>query len=193
LRVPQFVSPSPNQPTVMPCQAMSMVVVHVASGTRNILVFLGRMAEDMGHALHLPGTIIVDYFRRPSKESPRNCYSPASLALPEKDINWEVYAVNRKVLCFWVLETQSWYTFTQKLRPCWPDQEVAFGTLARRYLVRALLVMKKESGSAETTSQTGAIVQRPRLKRKGRPPEPPTGDPDIDVRRSHSVLRSTPS
>jgi hypothetical protein len=38
----------------MPCQAMSMVVVHVASGTRNILVFLGRMAEDMGHALHNP-------------------------------------------------------------------------------------------------------------------------------------------
>src|SRR5271156_1225037 len=36
---------------VMPCQAMSMVVVHVASGTRNILVFLGRMAEAMGHAL----------------------------------------------------------------------------------------------------------------------------------------------
>src|SRR5580700_9613585 len=35
----------------MPCQAMSMAVVHVASGTRNILVFLGRMAEDMGHAL----------------------------------------------------------------------------------------------------------------------------------------------
>ena len=32
---------------------MSMVVVHVASGTRNILVFLGRMAEAMGHALHL--------------------------------------------------------------------------------------------------------------------------------------------
>ena len=26
----------------MPCQAMSMVVVHVASGTRDILVFLGR-------------------------------------------------------------------------------------------------------------------------------------------------------
>jgi hypothetical protein len=33
---------------------MSMVVVHVASGTRDILVFLGRMAEDMGHALHRP-------------------------------------------------------------------------------------------------------------------------------------------
>jgi hypothetical protein len=30
---------------------MSMVVVHVASSARNILVFLGRMAEDMGHAL----------------------------------------------------------------------------------------------------------------------------------------------
>ena len=35
----------------MPCQAMSMVVVHVASGTRDVLVFLGRMAEAMGHAL----------------------------------------------------------------------------------------------------------------------------------------------
>jgi hypothetical protein len=32
---------------------MSMVVVHVASSARNILVFLGRMAEAMGHALHL--------------------------------------------------------------------------------------------------------------------------------------------
>jgi hypothetical protein len=32
---------------------MSMVVVHVASGTRDILVFLGRMAEAMGHALQL--------------------------------------------------------------------------------------------------------------------------------------------
>ena len=32
---------------------MSMVVVHVASGTRDILVFLGRMAEAMGHALLL--------------------------------------------------------------------------------------------------------------------------------------------
>jgi hypothetical protein len=41
-----------NKLIVIPCQAMSMVVVHVASGTRNILVFLGRMAEDMGHALH---------------------------------------------------------------------------------------------------------------------------------------------
>jgi len=30
---------------------MSMAVVHVASGTRNILVSLGRMAEAMGHAL----------------------------------------------------------------------------------------------------------------------------------------------
>ena len=34
---------------------MSMVVVHVATGTRNILVFLGRMAEAMGHALQGPG------------------------------------------------------------------------------------------------------------------------------------------
>ena len=34
---------------------MSMVVVHVATGTRNILVFLGRMAEAMGHALQFPG------------------------------------------------------------------------------------------------------------------------------------------
>ena len=30
---------------------MSMVVVHVASSARNILVFLGRMAGAMGHAL----------------------------------------------------------------------------------------------------------------------------------------------
>ena len=43
--------PMSGRITVMPCQAMSMVVVHVASGTRNILVFLGRMAEAMGHAL----------------------------------------------------------------------------------------------------------------------------------------------
>jgi hypothetical protein len=30
---------------------MSMVVVHVASGTRDILIFLGGMAEAMGHTL----------------------------------------------------------------------------------------------------------------------------------------------
>ena len=36
---------------VMPCQAMPMVVAHDAGGPRNILVFLGRMAEAMGHAL----------------------------------------------------------------------------------------------------------------------------------------------
>jgi hypothetical protein len=37
---------------------MSMVVVHVASSARNILVFLGRMAEDMGHALHSTTTYV---------------------------------------------------------------------------------------------------------------------------------------
>ena len=36
---------------------MSMVVVHVASGTRNVLVFLGRMAEAMGHALQLMSSL----------------------------------------------------------------------------------------------------------------------------------------
>jgi hypothetical protein len=35
----------------MPRQAMSTVVVHVASGTRNILVFSGHTAEAIGHAL----------------------------------------------------------------------------------------------------------------------------------------------
>jgi hypothetical protein len=33
---------------------MSIVVAHVASRTRNILVLLGRMAEAMGYALHKP-------------------------------------------------------------------------------------------------------------------------------------------
>jgi hypothetical protein len=56
----------------MPCQAMSMVVVHVASSARNILVFLGRMAEATGHALHF--FVLSD---RPClKSGTRDCTMP---------------------------------------------------------------------------------------------------------------------
>jgi hypothetical protein len=70
---------------------MPMVVVHVASGTRNILVFLGRMAEAMGHALHChsPAPIILQYLPfssaglRPAKTYPSRS-AQAGLEVPSE-------------------------------------------------------------------------------------------------------------
>jgi hypothetical protein len=42
--------------------------------------------------------------------------------------------------------------------------------------------MKHELVLNDTKPQSKAVAQRQRPKRKGRPIEPPTGDPDVDVR-----------
>lgn len=45
----------------------------------------------------------------------------------------------------------------------------------------ASYIMKHEPKSNDTKSQNRAAEQRQRMKRKGRPLEPPTGNLDVDV------------